>query len=84
MILRPSKCEEMMVEVLSRAAAPLTIGEIVALVRDSDSSLLVGATPAKSLYSMIFRREACRRQSGQKTLFNTVKERGVVLYSLAS
>ena len=78
-----SKCESMMAEVLKHASSPMTLGEIVDAIRSVDSGLLTGATPTKSLYSMLLRREGFRRNNGLKTLFNASKARGSLLYSLA-
>lgn len=83
-ILLSSKCEEAMVEVLRKVKGPLTLGEIVALIRKADPSLLAGATPTNSLYSMLVRRERFRAEQGLGKLFETNKERGSLLYSLAN
>jgi hypothetical protein len=83
-ILLSSKCEDAMVEVLRRAKGPLTLSEIVALIRTANPSLLAGATPTNSLYSMLLRRESFRAEQGLGKLFDTNKERGSLLYSLAN
>lgn len=79
-----SKCEDAMVDVLRSAKSPLTLGEIVVLIHKADSSLLAGASPTKSLYSMLLRREGFRVKHGLQVLFTVIKERGSLLYSLAN
>ncbi|MDD1133494.1 hypothetical protein [Pseudomonas shahriarae] len=79
-----SKCEEAMVDVLHRAKNPLTLGEIVVLIHKTAPSLLTGASPTKSLYSMLLRREGFRAKHGVALLFTVSKERGSLLYSLAN
>lgn len=81
-MLIESKAENLMVEALKRSGKPLTLEEIVELIHGQDSSILSGATPTKSLYSIIFRREAKRKQLKLKALFLISKERGRSLYSL--
>lgn len=81
-MLIESKAENLMAEALKRAGKPLTLGEIVELIHGQDSSVLSGATPSKSLYSIICRRETKRKQLNLKPLFLTSKERGRSLYYL--
>lgn len=82
--MKRSKCEDAMIEVLRRANRALTLGEIVPLIQAIDSSLLSGATPTKSLYSMLVRREQNRSDSGLEKIFSVKKERNSLIYSLES
>jgi hypothetical protein len=79
-----SRCEDAMVDVLRSSKSPLTLGEIVVLIHKVDSSLLAGASPTKSLYSMLLRREGFRAEHGLPGLFTVSKERGSLVYSLAN
>lgn len=81
--LQPSsRAEELMIEILARRRTPMTLGEIVDAMLRQEPSVLSGATPQKSMYSIIFRREKRREAGEMPLLFKKTKERGSILYQL--
>lgn len=77
-----SRAEELMVEILARRKTPMTLSEIVDAMLRQEPSVLIGATPQKSMYSIVFRREKRRKAGRMPLLFRRTKERGSVLYQL--
>jgi hypothetical protein len=77
-----STIEEMMIAVLVNEKRPMSILEISCAIKKLDPSIFNGKTPKNSLYSIIYRREKKRKDSGEKGLFKTIKERRDVLYIL--
>ncbi|WP_225315780.1 HTH domain-containing protein [Aeromonas caviae] len=71
-----------MIQVLEAAMQPLNLTEIVNAINSIDDTSLAGRTPEKSLYSIIYRREKRRRESGQKTVFIVSKRGGTQYYSV--
>lgn len=81
--LQPSsRAEELMAEILAKRKTPMTLGEIVDAILRQDPTVLGGATPEKSMYSIVFRREKRRKANRMPLLFRRTKERGSILYQL--
>ena len=77
-----SAAEDLMAKVLRKSGKPLTIKEIAERIRGMDRRVLTGATPDRSLYSIVYRRESRREQAGWATLFQKSTEGGATTYSL--
>lgn len=71
--------EELTISVLKKAKQPLLIREIVDEIKKIEPEQLKGKTPTNSLYSIIYRHEAKRKDKGEKELFSKIK-RGKQLY----
>ncbi len=79
---RSSILEDLMVDILKRSNQPLTLEEITIKIREVDSTLLCGATPTKSLYSVLFRRESRRSSMNEPLIFSKEKRGGATYYSI--
>jgi hypothetical protein len=77
-----SDAEDLMIEVLTQMDKPLTLTEIVKEIHKVSPNVLTGKSPRNSLYSIIYRREKRRIETGVPTLFDTFTERRDVLYTL--
>lgn len=77
-----SDIEALMVEILIKRGAPMSLYEIAEEIRRISPTSLSGQTPRKSLYSIIYRREKRRINEGKGLLFKTTEERREVLYSI--
>lgn len=77
-----SAIESLMIKVLETSNEPLTLLELVAKIREIDASVLAGKKPINSLYSILFRREKKRRDSGHPELFLKDNRYRVTRYSL--
>jgi hypothetical protein len=77
-----SRAEELMVEILKKRKTPMTLGEISDVILRQEPSVLAGATPRNSMYSIISRREKRRKGDRMPLMFKTTRERGSVLYQL--
>lgn len=77
-----SNVENLMIKILENRRVPMSLGEIVDEIKKIDASAFCGKTPRNSLYSIIYRREKRRIDSGEKPLFKTIEERREVLYDL--
>ena len=80
--LRSSKIEQLMIEVLKASAQSLNMAEIAAAIKKKDNQVLTGKTPDKSLYSIIYRREAKRKELGLPSPFVVIKRGGGKHYEL--
>lgn len=74
--------EELMVSVLEARKIPLSLREITEEISESNPSIFTGITPVNSLYSIIYRREKRRLETGQKPIFIRTNIRNLTLYSL--
>lgn len=79
-----SPTEQFMIEALTESEHPLSLAELVEKIQKKDPDLLQGATPKKSLYSMIYRREKRRRDLGLTQKFKTSVKSRVSFYELFS
>lgn len=77
-----SDLETMMVAVLRKKKAALTLKEIVAEIKNIEPDAFTGKTPINSLYSIIYKREKRRAKNGEPPLFTTKKDRTVIVYSI--
>ncbi len=77
-----SVIEDCMVRVLADSGKPLTLEEIVLRIQKMNPMVLSGTSPAKSLYSVIYRREKTRADDGEPGLFKRKVLFRVGLYSL--
>lgn len=71
--------EELTIAVLENANQPLLISEIVEEIRKIKPDQFKGKTPNKSLYSIIYRNDAKRREKFEKEIFSKMK-RGRQIY----
>ncbi|MFT3814395.1 MAG: hypothetical protein QM740_13615 [Acidovorax sp.] len=76
-----STLESLMVAALKEQKV-LSLPEIVQEILKRNPEAFTGQTPTNSLYSIVYRREKSRIESGKPALFFTEKVRNVVLYSL--
>lgn len=76
--------ERLMVEVLLERSdhTPLSIHEIIDEIRRIAPQALLGKTPNKSLYSVIYRREKRRKKFGEPNAFLIFKRDMVSRYSI--
>jgi HB1, ASXL, restriction endonuclease HTH domain len=79
---RASTYESAAIEVLSRAKQPLPISAISRQIVEQELVEVRGKTPDRSLYSILYRKDRKREQSGQKPLFRRITDGRNVLYAL--
>lgn len=79
---RRSDLEMLMVQVLKEKKQALSLSEIAPEISKIDKAIFSGKTPAKSLYSVIYRREKKRIELGLEPLFKKEMCRRDVLFSL--
>ena len=79
---RRSDLEALMVLVLKEKKRALSLSEIAPEISKIDKAIFSGKTPAKSLYSVIYRREKKRIELGLDPLFKKEMCRRDVLFSL--
>ena len=79
---RRSDLETLMVLVLKEKKRALSLSEIAPEISKIDKAIFSGKTPAKSLYSVIYRREKKRIELGLAPLFKKEVCRRDVLFSL--
>lgn len=77
-----TRTEELVFEVLKKSKEPLLISEIVQKVRKISDTHLVGNTPEKSLYSMLYRSEKKRLDNGERERFRKTKRGNQILLEL--
>lgn len=71
-----------MVKVLSTSKNPLELSEILERISARNLVDSQGPTPHKTLYSIIVRLEARRKENGDPLVFKKHKKGGVITYSL--
>jgi hypothetical protein len=71
--------EEMAIAILKKSKEPMLISEIVELIKKKSSTHLIGKTPEKSFYSMIYRNDKTRVANNEKAIFNKIL-RGSTLF----
>lgn len=74
--------EEMAIAILKKSGEPMLIFEIVAQIKKKSSTHLIGKTPEKSFYSMIYRNDKRRTERNEKPLFNKIFRGGVLFLEL--
>jgi hypothetical protein len=77
-----SVSEQLMIAVLTEVDQPLTLDEIVSRMLAINPQILIGKTPKKSLYSIVYRREKRRQVKGLPLLFETSIRGGATHYSI--
>ncbi|EMH4138714.1 hypothetical protein RGJ21_003558 [Serratia marcescens] len=80
---RKSELEQMVIEVLKRSKEPLSLLKITEKIIEVAPSLLRGATPSNSLYSIIYKREKRREADGDTAVFLRLNKGRLVYYTLA-
>ena len=71
-----SEYEVATIKILRQASGPLTVPEIVKKIVAQKLVTVRGKTPAKSLYSILSRKEQKRAKRGEKLIFKKVKGKG--------
>lgn len=79
---RISRIEDLMIEVLKEHRNGLALHQIVEEIRNIEPDYLRGETPGNSLYSIVYRREKRRIDSGRQPLFEKYFEQRKALYKL--
>ena len=79
---RRSDLEMLMIQVLKEKKRALSLSEIAPEISKIDKAIFSGKTPAKSLYSVVYRREKKRMELGLEPLFKKEMCRRDVLFSL--
>ncbi|WGL99839.1 HTH domain-containing protein (plasmid) [Arsenophonus sp. aPb] len=77
-----SRNEQLMIKVLESSKEPLNLNEIVEAINILDKNCLVGKSPSKSLYSIIYRREKRRSLNNEKPIFIVSTRGGAKYYSI--
>jgi hypothetical protein len=77
-----NRLESLMLEVLQASKKPMTLNEIVDVIKSSNPESFNGKTPRKSLYSIIYRNEKRRQENNESLLFKVEITSRHAIYSL--
>ncbi len=79
---KKSRLEDCMVEVLAMSKTGLNLIQIIDAIKIKEPNIFTGKNENKSLYSIIYRREKRRIDSGEPTKFVIKPDRNGSIYKL--
>lgn len=81
---RTSEFEAAAIKVLKRSKCPMTLAEITNEIVAKKLATIRGATPQKTLYALIMRKEIVRAKRNEPAIFHRIISDRTVMYSLTT